>query len=288
MTNEEAIKIIDTGKNFAYDEKYVEAFEIAIKAIKQTTWIPCSERLPNDEDYVLVCYEDGHIRTAYYYIDTNIYPSEFEDCCETGWYNYNEDFMYEQDVIAWMPSPKSYKGERDMTREELIRYGNDYYRDLVNACCGVEEKHKEFVRESIKALEQQPCDKCVYSTKDGYCQYDDITETIPPLTPEEMQECKDIVKKYTPKQEPCNDTVSRQVVKEQMIKYGFHAPDMTVTEFVEDLPPVTPQKYGKWIIIDDCEQFIAKCSECGRLYDSRIISKYPYCHCGAKMQESEE
>ena len=42
-------------------------------------------------------------------------------------------------------------------------------------------------------------------------------------------------------QEPLTDAVSRQVVKEQMIKYGFHAPDMTVTEFVEELPPVTPQ-----------------------------------------------
>ena len=34
------------------------------------------------------------------------------------------------------------------------------------------------------------------------------------------------------------DLIDRQVVKEQMIKYGFHAPDMTVTEFVEDLSPV--------------------------------------------------
>lgn len=34
--------------------------------------------------------------------------------------------------------------------------------------------------------EQQPCDKCVYSTKDGYCQYDDIAETIPT----EQQPCK--------------------------------------------------------------------------------------------------
>lgn len=40
----------------------------------------------------------------------------------------------------------------------------------------------------------------------------------------------------------CDDCISRQVVKEQMIKYGFHAPDMTVTEFVEDLPPVNPQE----------------------------------------------
>lgn len=47
-------------------------------------------------------------------------------------------------------------------------------------------------------------------------------------------------------------------------------------------------KTGRWIIVDDCEKFIAKCSECGRIEDSRMISKYPYCHCGAKMQEVEE
>jgi len=51
------------------------------------------------------------------------------------------------------------------------------------------------------------------------------------------------------------------------------------------------ERKGHWIIIDDCEKFIAKCSECGRIEDSRMISKYPYCHCGARMvepQESEE
>lgn len=77
-------------------------------------WIPVSEKLPGDKDYVLVCYADGSIRTAYYYIDTEIYPSEFEDCCDTGWYNYNEDFMYEQDVIAWMPLPAPlFKADRE-------------------------------------------------------------------------------------------------------------------------------------------------------------------------------
>jgi len=40
-------------------------------------------------------------------------------------------------------------------------------------------------------------------------------------------------------QEPC---ISKQVLKEQMIKYGFHASDMTVTEFVEDLPPINSQE----------------------------------------------
>ena len=82
----------------------------SVQPSRKGHWIPVSERLPNDGDYVLVCYENGHIRTAYYYIDTNIYPSEFEDCCETGWYNYNEDFMYEQDVIAWMPFVHQHNG----------------------------------------------------------------------------------------------------------------------------------------------------------------------------------
>lgn len=39
-----------------------------------------------------------------------------------------------------------------------------------------------------------------------------------------------------------DNVVSRDVVKEQMIMYGFHAPDMTVTEFVEDLPLVNPKE----------------------------------------------
>lgn len=51
---------------------------------------------------------------------------------------------------------------------------------------------------------------------------------------------------------------------------------------IKAIPSVEP-KTGHWIIIDDCEKFIAKCSECGRIEDSRMISKYPYCHCGAKM-----
>jgi len=52
--------------------------------------------------------------------------------------------------------------------------------------------------------------------------------------------------------------------------------------------PEQEAKTGHWIIIDDCEHFIAKCSECGRIEDSRMINKYPYCHCGAKMVEPQE
>lgn len=57
------------------------------------------------------------------------------------------------------------------------------------------------------------------------------------------------------KQEPCEDAISRQALKSQMIKYGFHAPDMTVTEFVEDLPSITP---AQSVIEDIKAEFVSR------------------------------
>ena len=52
------------------------------------------------------------------------------------------------------------------------------------------------------------------------------------------------IKNATPLTES-DDAVSRQAVKEQMIKYGFHASDMTVTEFVEDILSTNTDKGDK-------------------------------------------
>ena len=49
-----------------------------------------------------------------------------------------------------------------------------------------------------------------------------------------------------------------------------------------------PVRRGRWIIVDDVEHFIAKCSECGAIEDSRRVCDYPYCHCGAKMDGGAE
>lgn len=94
-------------------------------------------------------------------------------------------------------------------------------------------------------------------------------------------------------QELCNDVISRQVVKEQMIKYGFHAPDMTVTEFVEDLLPVRPQEQtGHWINMEISinGDMSAECDKCGCIVRNSFTNNaINYCpNCGAKMFEPQE
>lgn len=92
------------------------------------------------------------------------------------------------------------------------------------------------------------------------------------------------------RKQPCEDCISRQAAVDCFKKWQPYMATrlLDFEKELSELPSVTPQpKMGKWIIIDDCEQFIAKCSECGRIEDSRMISKYPYCHCGAKMEVGE-
>ena len=59
-------------------------------------------------------------------------------------------------------------------------------------------------------------------------------------------------------QEPYEDCVKRKDVKSEMIKYGFLAPDMTVTEFVNSLPSVTPSYNSIKTELKPCEDCISR------------------------------
>ena len=68
------------------------------------------------------------------------------------------------------------------------------------------------------------------------------------------------------------DLISRAQVKEAMIHYGFHAPDMTVTEFVEDvLTTIEAEvvRHGRWVPNEQMTRspFVRNwhCSECKTL-----------------------
>ena len=111
-------------------------------------WIPCSERLPQCEQEVLICtkknvfgngaylkaiitpaiYEDGTMRETksiwcWEDVDYAEYDED-EDCyiIPEGWWenrHFNPDYAYnspiDKEVVAWMPLPEPYKEASDGT-----------------------------------------------------------------------------------------------------------------------------------------------------------------------------
>lgn len=65
-----------------------------------------------------------------------------------------------------------------MTKKEALDWlvSRKEHYELDDNC----QELAEAIGIGIDAIEQELCDKCVYSTSEG-CQYDDITETIPPF-----------------------------------------------------------------------------------------------------------
>lgn len=101
------------------DAEYIKLLEKELNAQKKLTskaiaklkekqvWIPCSKRMPEDFEKVLVCFSDGAIdvanRTDYIDILGNV-----------KWCHANSDWFHsgavsEEDIVAWMPLPQSYK-----------------------------------------------------------------------------------------------------------------------------------------------------------------------------------
>ena len=73
-----------------YREKYFELVE------RESDWIPCSERLPEDNTDVIVCFYSGTV-TEMRYWGNGIFQGIYEHTTKV--------------IVAWMPLPKPYKGE---------------------------------------------------------------------------------------------------------------------------------------------------------------------------------
>ena len=102
MTEQEAIEWF---KKCVFYRNEREPFKMAIQALEQTQWIPCSERLPEEKQDVLACFYNGNG-------DYKLMVS-----CRID-YNYWNGVGRTGDMVAWMPLPKPYE-PRERANEKL-------------------------------------------------------------------------------------------------------------------------------------------------------------------------
>lgn len=166
-----------------------------------------------------------------------------------------------------------------MTREEAIKWLNDY---LQNTPFQMEQYEKAFEM-AIKALEQEPCDKCKYFDGNS-CQHYDYKVGY-------TQGYEDASNRF--RQEPCDDAISREAVNTLVDELARAISDErccisqrgrstgNIMHDILELPSVTPsRRKGHWIKEVDfgnCVHYV--CSEC------KNEGEEDYCpNCGAKME----
>lgn len=103
MNNQQAIDRLVKHLEWGWTEETAEAIESGIQALKENTWIPCSERMPEDESYILVSFENATMPDIARYEENDeggtFYPGDDEK-------SYSSYGFF---VNAWMPLPKPYK-----------------------------------------------------------------------------------------------------------------------------------------------------------------------------------
>ncbi len=80
--------------------------DVAIQALEQTIWIPVSERLPRQNEFI------GNV-CKYYLVQNEFGDMLVATYTNRGWIPINTMQALEYEVVAWKPLPIPYKKEEE-------------------------------------------------------------------------------------------------------------------------------------------------------------------------------
>ena len=99
MAKEVAEKAMD---EYEYEGKTIRQWVDEILRAEQGGWISVSEKLPDKSSQYIVTYKGGRTTDCYY----NKAEREW-------WENIDHEYTVRHGVIAWMPFPEPYKGDKE-------------------------------------------------------------------------------------------------------------------------------------------------------------------------------
>ena len=103
MNNQQAIDRLVKHLEWGWSEETIEAIKMGIHALKETKWITSSEKMPEDENYILVSFENSTMSAIARYEENDeggtFYPGDDEK-------SYSSYGLF---VNAWMKLPKPYR-----------------------------------------------------------------------------------------------------------------------------------------------------------------------------------
>ena len=103
MNNQQAIDRLVKHLEWGWSPETIEAIKMGIHALKETQWIPISERLPEEEEYILLSFAN------YTGLDIGRYEKDGEN---DKFYPGDDEKSYSSYgffVNAWMPLPEPYR-----------------------------------------------------------------------------------------------------------------------------------------------------------------------------------
>ena len=120
MNNQQAIDRLVKHLEWGWSKKTVDAIEMGIHALKETQWIPCSERMPKERDSMFARWKGTDKWTKAMFekrSDTVIATIEYSNGERTVAPAHTTDGKWRCDciigddgeVIAWMPLPEQYR-----------------------------------------------------------------------------------------------------------------------------------------------------------------------------------
>ena len=113
MNNQQAIDRLVKHLEWGWIEETVEAIEMGIHALKETQWIPCSEKMPEDNTDVIVCFYSGTVTEMRYWgsVDHDDLGNgdEYNGCIMFGCNHPKYAKMIKKEILKYMKERRKHR-----------------------------------------------------------------------------------------------------------------------------------------------------------------------------------